>query len=63
MIFSVTPESDGSFSPKWKQRRHFFGDGAVDFSEFYFLYRMRMELRTHSIATPESAITASHMEA
>ena len=29
----------------------------------HFLYRVRMELSTHSMATPESANTASHMEA
>ena len=29
----------------------------------YFLYSIRMAFRTHSIATPESANTASHMEA
>ena len=29
----------------------------------YFLYNIRMEFSTHSIATPESANTASHMEA
>ena len=34
---------------------------AVDPS--YFRYRIRMELRTQSIATPESANTAAHMEA
>ena len=28
---------------------------------FYFLYSIRMEFSTHSIATPESANTASHM--
>ena len=27
----------------------------------YFLYSIRMELSTHSMATPESANTASHM--
>ena len=27
----------------------------------YFLYSIRMEFSTHSMATPESANTASHM--
>ncbi len=29
----------------------------------FFVYSRRMEFSTHSIATPESANTASHMEA
>ena len=63
MIFSAGPESGGGFSAERKRRRRQKGNGAVNFSGSYFMYRMRMELRTHSIATPESAITASHMEA
>ena len=30
---------------------------------FHFLYNILMEFSTHSMATPESAKTASHMEA
>lgn len=54
-------QSARAFSIFLRFPRKIFAAAPVGFR--YFLYSIRMELRTHSMATPESANTASHMEA